>query len=141
MCNAIASAYAPVIRQQSRRLVLMQQYCGLTCVLASFAGTLPKSTVPLRHHSSPGRLTTSAAPEQQQRQDVALPVGQRRQAGHGAPGPLAVVLGQLVIMTATGTLRADTHSPARLPRLLACGVCRGRAILITPRETPGYHKP
>lgn len=68
----------------------------------------------------------SAASAQQQGEDVALPVGQRWQGGDDAPGPLAVVVGQLGRRLAAGGRFAEGLRVRGRGLGRAAGRCRAR---------------
>ena len=82
----------------------------------------------------------SAASAQQQGEDVALPVGQWRQARHGLPRPLAVLVGQLV---AAVLVRASNgrNCGLALPRRSLTRGARGYPVIPSVRSgASGYQK-
>jgi hypothetical protein len=61
----------------------------------------------------PGCWLVSAPGAEQQGEEVALPVGQWGQAGDGAPGPLAVLVGQFAPVVAGRARLAGSLARAR----------------------------
>jgi hypothetical protein len=63
---------------------------------------------------------------------MALPVGQRRQAGRSAPNPLTVFIGQLMAGGASPTA-------AWLRQSLTRGVWGGPVVVFVPGQASRYH--